>query len=104
MSFMQPFSPKQGANQNLNATTTSQIADVGRGEKQLRITVKAGGGDVYIYHYNSQNTMATRAATAADFVVYAGMSSTITKVEAHDRVAYLGTAAASFSLIPGEGM
>lgn len=105
MSVNTAFSPMQGANQNLTALPTSSTATIGWGANQLRITVKAGGGDLYIYNYSSGNNSAVRAATTADYCVVAGQSSVITKAARHDTIAFMtdGTSAA-FKVIPGEGM
>lgn len=102
MSFMQPFSPRQGGNVNVSVTTASQAVTIGKGEKQLRIMNK-GAGDAYVYHYSAANASAVRAATTADYRVASGQTSTITKNESHDTVAIIGDAACTVSLIPGEG-
>lgn len=102
MSFMQPFSPKQGANQNIAVTTASQIVTIGKGEKQLRI-INKGAGDAYVYHYNAANSSAVRVASTADYRVAAGQTSIITKPESHDTLAVVGDAACTVSFVPGEG-
>ena len=106
MSVNTAFSPMQGANQNLTATTTSQsITGFGRGANQLRVTNKSGGGDLFIYSYSSMNASATRAATTSDYCVVSGQTSTFTKGLNHDAVAYItDTGTAAFKIIPGEGM
>lgn len=105
MTVRQAFAPKRGANQNLTATTTSQIATVGTGEKSLRIVNKAGGGDLFIYTYRATSSSDVRPASTADYCVVAGQSSVITKYEFHDTVAYItDTGTAVFKLQPGEGM
>lgn len=104
MSVNTAFQPSQGQNQNLSATTTSAIATVMRGTNQLRITVKAGAGDLFIYTYSSTNASAVRAATQNDFCIVAGQSSTFTRQQTHDSVAYISDSTAVFKLIPGEGM
>lgn len=104
MSVNTAFQPAQGQNQNLSATTTSQIATVAKGSNQLRITVKAGAGDLFVYTYSSANTSATRAATQSDFCIVAGQSTTFTRAQSHDAVAYVSDSTAVFKLIPGEGV
>lgn len=103
MSVNTAFQPSQGKNQNLSATTTSQIALTEKGTNQLRITVKAGAGDLFVYTYNSAGTN-VRAATTADFCIVAGQSTTFTRAQSHDAVAYISDSTAVFKLIPGEGM
>lgn len=105
MSVTTAFMPMQGQNQNLTALPASATATIGWGANQLRITVKAGGGDVFVYSYRSTNSSSVRPATTADYCVVAGQSSVITKASAHDTIAFItdGTSAA-FKVIPGEGM
>jgi hypothetical protein len=103
MSVPTAFQPSQGQNQNLSATTTSQVAITMKGTNQLRITVKAGAGDLFIYTYSSTGSNA-RAATLADFCIVAGQSTTFTRYQSHDAVAYISDSTAVFKLIPGEGM
>lgn len=104
MSAFQPFSPRQGGNQNVTATTASQIVSIGRGEKQVRITCAAGGGNVHVYHYSAANASMVRQATTADFCVMAGQSSVISKSDGHDTIAIVAdTGTASVKIIPGEG-
>lgn len=106
MSVRNAFMPVQGANQNLTASPTSQTATVGFMSNQLRITVKAGGGDLYVYNYASGNASAVRAATTADYCIVAGQSSIITKSMRHDTIAFVTDAGATavFKVIPGEGV
>lgn len=106
MSVTTAFMPMQGQNQNLTATATSATATIPQGSNQLRITVKAGGGDLYIYNYSSTNASAVRPATTADYCVVAGQSSVITKSARHDTIAFITDtgATAAFKIIPGEGM
>lgn len=106
MSVNTAFSPTQGQNRNLTATTTSQVeTGFGRGANQLRVTAKAGGGDLFIYSYSASNASAVRAATTADYCVVAGQSSTFTKGANHDSIAYITDAGTcAFKVIPGEGM
>lgn len=106
MSVTTAFMPMQGQNQNLTASATSATATVGWNANQLRFTVKAGGGDLYVYTYFSGNTSSVRVATTADYCIVAGQSSIITKNPRHDTVAYVTDtgATAVFKVIPGEGM
>jgi Fe-S cluster assembly iron-binding protein IscA len=107
MSVNTAFQPAQGTNQNLTATTTSAIADLPRnGCNQIRITVKAGGGDGYFYSYSSTTDAANiRAATTADFCIVAGQSTTFTRAIRHDKLAYItDTGTAAFKLITGDGV
>lgn len=106
MSVTTAFMPMQGQNQNLTASGTSQTATIGWGANQLRITVKAGGGDLCIYNYSSGNASAVRPATTADYCVVAGQSSVISKSMRHDTIAFVTDtgATAAFKVIPGEGM
>jgi hypothetical protein len=103
MSVQTAFQPSQGQNQNLSASTASQIALTIKGTNQLRITVKAGAGDLYVYTYSSTGSSA-RAATTADFCIVAGQSTTFTRNQSHDAIAYISDSTAAFKLIPGEGM
>jgi hypothetical protein len=104
MTIAQPFSPRQGGNKNFSATTTSQIVTIGKGEKQVRVTCAAGGGNLHVYHYNSANTSAVRAADTSDYCVMAGQTSTITKPDSHDTLAVVADAGtAAGKAIPGEG-
>ena len=107
MSVNTAFQPAQGTNQNLTASTTSQIAALPRnGCNQVRITVKAGGGDGYFYTYSSTTDAANqRAATVNDFCIVAGQSSTFTRAIRHDMLAYItDTGTAAFKVITGDGM
>lgn len=107
MSVNTPFAPAQGTNQNLTATTTSQIADIPRnGCNQLRVTVKAGGGDLFLYSYSSTTDANNiRPATTADFCIVAGQSTTFTRAIRHDKVAYIAdTGTAAFKMITGDGV
>jgi len=107
MSVNTAFQPAQGTNQNLAASTTSAIADLPRnGCNQIRITVKAGGGDLFVYSYSSStDAMNIRPATQADFCIVAGQSTTFTRAIRHDKLAYITDAGtANFKLITGDGV
>lgn len=105
MSVNTAFSAKQGANQNLSATTTSQTANVGKGQNQLRVTCKTGGGDLFIRHYSSTSIDPPPVATTADYCIVAGQSSVFTKPQGHDVIAFItDTGTAAFKVIPGEGI
>lgn len=107
MSVNTAFSPAQGQNRNLSATDVSQaLTGFGKGANQVRVTVKAGGGDLYIYSYATGTPSSVRAATTADYCVVAGQSSTFTKGAGNDAIAYItdATLTAAFKIIPGEGM
>lgn len=106
MSVNTAFQPAQGTNQNLSAAVTSAIATIPRnGCNQLRITVKAGGGDLFVYTYSSTDTTGARAANLNDFCIVAGQSTTFTRAIRHDMVAYItDTGTANFKMITGDGM
>lgn len=104
MSVNTAFQPAQGQNQNLTAGATSAVATVIKQTNQLRITCKAGGGDLFVYTYSSTNTSAVRAATLNDFCIVAGQCTTFTRALTHDSVAYISDGTANFKLIPGEGI
>lgn len=101
MTIKQPFAPRYGATVALTAGTIAAIAIVNPGNKQWRIANK-GAVDIHVRGYTDADGAQT--ATAADFPVLAGQTSTITVSEKFDRMSYVtATGTSSGFVTPGEG-
>lgn len=105
MSTKQPFMPDYGQNKTIVGSGTSQNVAVRRNANQVRIVV-TGTGFVNFRTYDSAAVATSPAgldvATANDPVIPAGVVTTITKSQHHDRVAILGAGTTSY-ICSGEG-
>ena len=108
MSVASPFQPKRGSNKKVTATTTSQVATFGAGQKSLRI-LNSGAVVGYFRTFDSNDAAdAAIACTNLDTPVGpAGAASStlvIEKPERHDSVAYLADSTTTvMHFQPGEG-
>lgn len=100
MSEVLPFSPSFGSGQTLAVTTGNQTTNV-PGGRMLRM-VNLGTASVYVRLYDNRVTP-TPVATVADYLIPAGVISTITRDVSHNTIAYLGAAAGSLNVMGGHG-
>lgn len=101
MSAKQPFMPHYGTNQVLAAGAASLNATIATGDDQVRIA-NTGANKAYVQTYNSMDQSGT-TASAADLVILAGQSTTITKDQMHDTLAYFSAAGTNLEVITGRG-
>ena len=105
MTIASPFQPKRGANQKLTATTTSQNAAIGAGEKSLRVC-NAGAVVGYFRTYKAADGPQTASNQDTPVLPASAASSTliIEKPQDHDTVAYLSDSTTTvMHFQPGEG-
>lgn len=100
--FFRVFNPAFGTNQVLTANSGSQIANVNANDDQVRI-VNSGASKAYVRFYSSL-TVPAPVATTADACVAAGQTSTFTKGQVHDRVAYISASGTTLDLMTGNGV
>ena len=105
MSARQPFAPAYGNGTGpLTGSGTSQktAAVFSKGAKNLRVLV-TGTGVGYIRTFNNASfDTGADTATTKDYPVAGGLTTTITKPEGHDSIAYIGAGLVFYPII-GEG-
>jgi len=100
--FFRVFNPSYGTNQVLTAGAASLPATVNKDDDQVRI-VNSGASKAYVRCYSSL-TVPAPAATTADACVAAGQTSTFTKGQVNDRVAYISAGGTTLDLMTGNGV
>src|SRR6187549_2783997 len=100
--FFRVFNPSYGTNQVLTAGSASLPATVNKDDDQVRI-VNSGASKAYVRCYSSL-TVPAPAATTADACVAAGQTSTFTKGQVNDRVAYISAGGTTLDLMTGNGV
>ncbi len=107
MSTSFPFSPRYGSGQVLTATSSAASTAINNADQQVRI-VNTGAQKAYVRTYSSLKGTLTVSATAADFVIPAGMASTLTKPTGgdfgHDTLTYISAAGTTLEVITGSGV
>lgn len=100
MSVLSPFNPQYGSNQVLTPSASSATVAINKACKQVRI-LNTGANIAYVRVYD--NSAGTQAATTADCPIAAGMSTTLTKDEAHNALAHISAAGTTLQVMTGEG-
>ena len=100
--FFRVFNPAFGTNQVLTTGAASLIVVVNKDDDQVRI-VNSGASKAYVRFYSSL-TVPAPAATTADACVAAGQTSTFTKGQVNDRVAYISAGGTTLDLMTGNGV
>lgn len=99
---IQPFAPAYGTNQPVSSTSPAASISIVPGNKQLRV-VNTGTAKGYVKAFNSKNSPASTAASAADFCVPGGMASTITINQDFDTVSHFSSTGTTLEIMEGEG-
>lgn len=100
--FFRVFNPAYGTNQVLSAGAASAFVTINANDDQVRI-VNTGTGAAYVRTYSSLTSPAP-TASVADLCVAAGQSTTVTKGQVHDRLAYISAATTTLNVMTGNGV
>lgn len=100
MSVIQPFAPRYGSNQVLTANSSSQIATLKTGNKQLRV-VNTGAAKGYFRVFKIAD--GAQSATVADCPVDTGKEKVVTIDQDYDGFSYISATGTTLEVMPGEG-
>lgn len=104
MTTRQPFCPDRGANQVVTVGASAPI-NVRRDANQVRV-VNTGANKGYFRCYSTEEAAdkaSLATCTAADVPVAAGMSTTVTKSQLHDKLSTFSATGTTFEICTGEG-
>lgn len=103
MTAIAPFCPQYGSNQVVTPAAASANAPITKNCKQVRVVNTGANIGYFRTYFSGDNAANFNVATTADCPVPAGMATTVTKSEMHDRIAFISAAGTTFQIMTGEG-
>lgn len=105
MSTDGPFRPQRGANQKVNASTTSAAITIGAGSKSIRVLNSGTVVGYFVTYKNSDGAVTcTNAQTPIGPAGAASSTLVIEKPQDHDTISYLADSSTTvLHFQPGEG-